>query len=107
MTDSLIDETVELLHEKNYLNDARATELFVHELKRKRKGFMKIVNELRARGVVDVDSKVRGLYSQEEEKNNAQKVLSLLRKPSREKKYRYLFNRGFSPEIIRSVTQET
>ena len=102
----LIDETIEKLHERRYLNDVRATEIFVLESKRKKRGFLKIVNELRVRGVTGVESDVRMLYSTDEEYEIAQRLLLQIHKPSKEKKYRYLFNRGFSPDIIRMATAD-
>ena len=102
----LIDEAIEKLHERNYLDDVRATEIFVLESKRKKRGFIKIVNELRMRGVTGVESDVRMLYSKDEECEIAQKLLLQIHKPSKEKKYRYLFNRGFSPDVIRMTTAD-
>ena len=106
VSSNIIDDVIKRLQEKNYLNDTRATEIFTLEFKRKRKGFIKLINELRLRGVSGVEAEVRELYSAEEEQNNAEKLLTQLHKPTREKVYRYLFNRGFSPEIIRCTMEK-
>ena len=107
VSDDIISNVIAVLQEKNYLNDTRATEIFALEFKRKKKGFIKLINELRIRGVSGVETMVRELYSVEEEQNNAEKVLTQLHKPTREKVYRYLFNRGFSPEIIRRAMEKS
>jgi len=103
----IISDVIAKLQEKNYLNDSRAMEIFSLEFKRKRKGFVKLINELRVRGVSGVETDVRELYSIEEERSSAEKVLTQLHKPTREKVYRYLFNRGFSPEIIRCAMEKS
>ncbi|MCK5808240.1 RecX family transcriptional regulator [bacterium] len=99
----LIDEVILRLQKRDYLNDSRATEIFTLEFQRKKKGFIKLISELRIRGISGVESDIRALYTEESEQKNAEKILMLLHKPTREKIYRFLFNRGFSPEIIRRL----
>ncbi len=101
-----VTETILRLQDHNYLNDNRATELFVKEAKRKKKGLLKIVNDLKTRGITTDATTVRVWYTYDEEKEAAQELLARHINASREKQYRFLTNRGFSSDIVRACLAE-
>ena len=100
---TVVEEVTARLTQEHYLDDRRAAEQFILEGKRKKKGLLKLLNELRLRGVETTAEELRNLYPREEEKQNAVVLLTKLRGATRQKRYRHLYNRGFSSDIIREL----
>jgi len=103
---ALLDE----LEEKNYLNDKRFTECFIRSRSQRGQGVNKITNDLRQRGITPQlisqalnESNIdwyEMASKQREKKFGKSKPIDYKEKA---RQMRFLFNRGFDAEIIRSV----
>ncbi len=107
---ALLDE----LEEKNYLNDNRFTECFIRSRSQRGQGVNKITNDLRQRGITPQlisralnESNIdwyEMANKQREKKFGKSKPINYKEKA---RQMRFLFNRGFDAEIIRSVCSTT
>lgn len=98
----------------NYINDAGTAQQYLEELKKKGYGRRYVLTAMRKKGLdVEIIEDVlhRG-YPESEERENA--IIMLKKKlpafnrekdpyKRKSKIYRYLYNRGFSPEVITAV----
>ncbi len=103
---ALLDE----LEEKNYLNDERFTECFIRSRSQRGQGANKISNDLRQRGITpqvisqalnesNIDWHEMAI-KQREKKFGKSKPIDYKEKA---RQMRFLSNRGFDAEIIRSI----
>ena len=108
---SEVDETLEKLREKGYINDERAAQRTIEKLLTdKRHGVRGITEKLRQRGLQVSGEKIRESCSEEEEWLIAlelvKKHFSTLDETVFPRLARFLTNRGFSSGILRRLADE-
>ncbi|MFO7734823.1 MAG: RecX family transcriptional regulator [bacterium] len=107
--ESVVNIVADELTGTGYLDDTRALEHFASEVKRKKRGlfyFRKKVSE-KAGGEICEKEAFEFAYTSEEEKKLAAELFEELSHDSEEKKKRFLYNRGFSAQIIREVAGDS
>lgn len=112
-----IDEALAACDRYGYLDDEETARQFFRELRRKGNGPLKMRHELGRRGLTGevVDRLLDGYAGGPEERGAARRQLEkgrvrFQREPDvrkrREKMYRFLRGRGFTPEAIQAVMEE-
>lgn len=106
-----VDETIEKLREKGYLNDERITRRIIEKMVAERRhGLMGIAGKLRQLGLQVSNEQIRQYYSEDEEQEIAyqlvQKHFRSLEEDTFPRVARFLFNRGFSSAIMSRLSDE-
>lgn len=114
--DSIIEETLDLLEDKGYLNDARYAEAFVHsKIQYSKLSKRTIQAKLRLKGVDSsiIEKATADIEPEDEEeqaKELAQSRLRPTQKLERQKRFNtivsYLLRRGYASSVAYSVTRE-
>ena len=100
----------------NYINDIRTADIYISQLKRKCFGKRYIRMALRKKrlGGTAIENILQENYSEDDELENAGKLLGKKKeafereadqKKRREKMYRFLYSRGFSPAVISDLVR--
>lgn len=117
-TADAIAATVAACEEMNYLNDRRFCEGYTGELRRKGYGVMRIVQKLKEKGVADahIHESIDRSCHETSQVEDCRRVIDR-RIPSdhpvpsdekgRDRLYRFLYQRGFSGEVIKAALKET
>lgn len=101
----------------NYLDDARFCDAYTAELRRKGNGVMRIVQKLKSKGVPApcIQTSIASQCHETEQVKDCRRALEkkIGKRPGRSAEApdelrlrRFLFNRGFSADVIRQVLQE-
>ncbi len=102
--ETVIQETLTLLSEKGYLDDWQYTSTYVEEKRQTApRGYFAFLYELRRRGVsLELLRELRSVYPLEAEVEDARRLIFQWKatKSEREKCWRRLSRKGFSPEAI-------
>jgi len=117
VTGDLSREVLAECERLGYVNDDRTANLYVRELQRKGFGLRRIRLALKKKGVAPhiVENSLSRHLSHSEELETARRVLRKKRhtydrepdgRKRREKAYRFLYSRGFSPSIITELLRQ-
>jgi regulatory protein len=115
-SESISEDVVAECERLNFINDSDFAEYYLEELKNKGYGILKIKNAFYRKGIFP--EIFAGLLNDndDDEFNRAEKALelkikSLSREPDFRKRYtkacRFLFSRGFTPDIARKVVENS
>lgn len=108
--DVCIDELLDELEENNYLNEERFVESFIRYRSRKGQGSIKIINELKQRGINDKQINTAldesgvdwfEIAKQQREKKFGEQLPVDFKEKARQ--MRFLFGRGFCSDVIRAT----
>ncbi len=113
-TQGAIDQAVDFLKEKKFLDDEQFAGDWIDSRLKKPLGLRRIVAELRQKGVARqyIDAGIERIKEDYSEEDTVRRIVEARfdpsREPLKEKKrlYAYLLRRGFSPETVNDIIAE-
>lgn len=110
ITDSAIDEVIQKLQAKNYLNDVNFTTYYVeNRFQKKGVSAKRLRQELFKKGVSEQIIEQAIKDSERDDTEEIQKIIARLRrkKYDEQKLIQYLLNQGFDYSLVQTVVRET